>query len=90
MKFFIMVHFLSLCLIGYAWYTLEVFVWLSCLAFEIVLGGCDTLLIGAIRFLVVVIVAGSSCDLLGALLLPLFTIFGAFLVLLPVALDGVP
>jgi hypothetical protein len=78
MKFFIMVHSLSLCLIGYTWYTLEVFVWLSCLAFEIVLGSHDTLLVRAICFLVVVVVTGNSCDPLGAPLLPLFTVFGAF------------
>jgi hypothetical protein len=52
---------------------LKVLAQLPCLVLEVVLDGCDILLAGAIRFLVIIIAAGSSCDL------PLFAAFGAFL-----------
>jgi hypothetical protein len=59
---------------------LKVIVRLSRLVLEIVLGDRDILLIGAIYFHVIVIIAGSNRDLLGAPLLPpLFAIFGASL-----------
>jgi hypothetical protein len=67
---------------------LKVLIWLSCLVLEIVLGGHDILLIGAIRLLVIVVVASSNCDPLGALLLPLLPSLVPFLASLPVALDG--
>jgi hypothetical protein len=69
---------------------LKVLFWLSCLALEVMLGGRDILLIGSVRFLVVVITTGSNCDPLGrhfcVFLLPL----EPFLAPLPVALDGAP
>jgi hypothetical protein len=58
---------------------LKVLIWLWHLALEITLGGHDTLFVGAIRFLVVIVAAGSSHDLLGVPLLFLSTVFGAFL-----------
>jgi hypothetical protein len=57
---------------------------------EIVLGVHDILLVGAINLLVIVVVAGSSCDLLGAPLLPLLPPLVPFLAPLPMALDGAP
>jgi hypothetical protein len=59
---------------------LEVISRLPRLMLEIVLDGSDMFLVGAICFLVVIVVAaGSNCDLLGSLLLPLFAALGAFL-----------
>jgi hypothetical protein len=59
---------------------LEVIGWLSCLVLEIVLGGHDMLLIGAIFFLVIVVVtADSNSDPLWSPFLPLFTGFGSSL-----------
>jgi hypothetical protein len=54
---------------------LEVLIWLSCLVLEIALGGHDILLVRVIRFLVIVVAAGSSCDMLGALIMPPFATF---------------
>jgi hypothetical protein len=59
---------------------LEVTVRLSHLALEIALGDHDMLLFKAVHFLVVIIiVAGSNCDPLGAPLLPFVAAFGASL-----------
>jgi hypothetical protein len=69
---------------------LEVFILLSCLVHEIMLSGHSMLLIGAICFLVVIVVAASNCDLLGAPLFPLLLPLAPFLAPLPVALDGAP
>jgi hypothetical protein len=49
------------------------------LALEVMLGARDMVLpIGAIRFLIAVVVAGSSCDLLEAPFLALLASIGAF------------
>jgi hypothetical protein len=51
---------------------LEVLIRLPRLALEVMLSNHDILLVGAIRFLIVVIAAGSNCDPLGVPLLPPF------------------
>jgi hypothetical protein len=52
---------------------------LPCLALEVVLSDRDILLLGVVRFLVVVAAAGSNYDPLGAsFLLPLDAFFSAF------------
>jgi hypothetical protein len=58
---------------------LEVLAQLSRLTLEVMLDGHYILLVGAICFLIVVVGAGSNYDPLGALLLPLFVVFVAFL-----------
>jgi hypothetical protein len=51
---------------------------LSCLALETVFSDCDVLLVEAVHFLVVVVIAaGSNCDPPGASLSPLFAALGA-------------
>jgi hypothetical protein len=70
---------------------LKVIVRLSRLVLEIVPGDRDILLIGAIYFHVIIIIAGSNCDLLGAPLLPPFLLSLVLLLApLPGALDGAP
>jgi hypothetical protein len=49
------------------------------LVLEIMLSGCDILLVRAVRFLVIVVAAGSDCDLSGPALLPHFAALGSFL-----------
>jgi hypothetical protein len=51
---------------------LEAVFWLPRLALEAALSGCDTIIVGAVHFLVIIVVAGSNCDPLRASLLPLF------------------
>jgi hypothetical protein len=65
--------------IGYFEKFLKVLIRLSCLALDVVLSGSDLLLIGVIRFLVVIVAAGSSSDPWGCCFCPLFAIFGTFL-----------
>jgi hypothetical protein len=66
-------------LIGHFEKFLEMAFWLPRLALEIMLGGHDKLLVGVARFFVIVIAAGSDCDLPGASLLPLLAALSAFL-----------
>jgi hypothetical protein len=51
---------------------LEVLIRLPRLALEVMLSNHDILLVGVVRFLIVVIAAGSNCDPLGVPLLPPF------------------
>jgi hypothetical protein len=53
--------------------------WLLCLTLEVALSGRDIILVGVVRFLVIVVVAGRNCDPPGTLLSPLFATLGAFL-----------
>jgi hypothetical protein len=59
---------------------LKVIVWQPRLALEIMLSYSNMFLVGAVCFLIVIVVtAGSNCDPLGALLLALSAAFGASL-----------
>jgi hypothetical protein len=67
---------------------LDVVCQVSLLAFEVTFGSHDTLLVGAVCFLVVVVEAGSKCDPLGASFCPLLPPLVPFVVPWLVALDG--
>jgi hypothetical protein len=70
---------------------LEVLIRLPCLALlEVTLGGHHTLLVGAIHFLVVVVITGSNYDLSGVPFLPFLLHLVPFLAPFSVALDGGP
>jgi hypothetical protein len=58
---------------------LKVLIRLPCLALEVMLSGHNIHLIGAVRFLVIIIGVGSCCDPLGGPPLPLFAAFVTFL-----------
>jgi hypothetical protein len=58
---------------------LEVLTWLPHLALEVMFGSHNILLVRVIRFLAIIIAAGSNRNPLGASLLPLFAVFDAFL-----------
>jgi hypothetical protein len=57
---------------------LEMVLRLSYMVLEVMLGSRDKLLIGAVRFLVVVVAAGSDCDPSGVPLLPLLATLSTF------------
>jgi hypothetical protein len=57
---------------------LEMVLWLPCLSHEVALGGRNILLTRIVCFLVIAIVAGSDCNVPGALLLPPITALGTF------------
>jgi hypothetical protein len=57
---------------------LEMFFRLSCLVLEIMLYGLDILLVGAARFLLIIVVTGGDYDPSGVPLLPLLAALSAF------------
>jgi hypothetical protein len=69
---------------------LKVLIRLPCLALEVMLSGRNIHLIGAVRFLVIIVGVGSCCDPLGGRLCPFLLPLSPFLVPLPLALDGAP
>jgi hypothetical protein len=76
MKFFIMVQYMSFCCRFKKFF--EELIWLPCLAHGVTLGGHDILLVGAVRFLVIVVVVGSNYNPSEAPLSPHFAAIGAF------------